>query len=94
MLCLRLGTYTVTDQHLASLSGHMGLWLSTPAAAFLHGRYIWANWDADELMAMKQKVLDDPSFLKVGITGVNSCSVQMLMAKCEEFPAPKDRSET
>lgn len=72
----------------------MGLWVSTPAAAFLHGRFIWANWDADELMAMKQKILDDPALLKIGITGVDSLSVQKLMAKCEEFPAPKDRTLT
>ena len=70
----------------------MALWVSTPVAAFLHGRFIWANWDADELVGMKQKILDTAGLLKVGVTGVNAFSVAGLMAKCTEVPAPKDRS--
>ncbi|KAF2172985.1 hypothetical protein M409DRAFT_16936 [Zasmidium cellare ATCC 36951] len=77
-----------------SLAGHMALWLSTPAAAFLHGRFVWANWDAEGLVEMKQKILDDAGFLKIGVTGVNSFSVGGLMAKCTEVPAPQDRSLT
>ncbi|KAK4506946.1 hypothetical protein PRZ48_000679 [Zasmidium cellare] len=75
-----------------SLAGHMGLWLSTPAAAFLHGRFVWANWDADGLVDMKEKILADAGLLKIGVTGVNSFSVSSLMEKCAESPAPKDRS--
>lgn len=69
-----------------SLSAHMALWLSSPAAAFLHGRFVWANWDADELVARKREILGDHGLLKVGITGVNSFSMPKLMEKCAEFP--------
>lgn len=68
-----------------SLAAHMALWLSSPAAAFLHGRFIWANWDADELVARRGEILSDHGLLKVGITGVKSFNMPKLMEKCAEF---------
>ena len=32
------------------------LWLASPEAAFLRGRFVWSNWDVDELMAMKNEI--------------------------------------
>lgn len=69
-----------------SLAAHMALWLSSPAAAFLHGRFIWANWDADELVARREEILSDHGLLKVGITGVKSFNMPKLMERCAEFP--------
>lgn len=69
-----------------SLAAHMALWLSSPAAAFLHGRFIWANWDADELVARREEILSDHGLLKVGITGVKSFNMPKLMEECAEFP--------
>ncbi|KAK4547936.1 hypothetical protein LTR36_010655 [Oleoguttula mirabilis] len=59
-----------------SLSAHMAVWVSGKEAAFLHGRFVWANWDADELLTMKERVLGDAAFLKVGVTGVGSFTTQ------------------
>ncbi|USW52959.1 Putative short-chain dehydrogenase/reductase SDR, NAD(P)-binding domain superfamily [Septoria linicola] len=67
-----------------SLSANMALWLSTAAAAFLHGRFVWANWDVDELMRRKEEIVGNHGFLKVGITGVSSFSMPKLMARCSE----------
>lgn len=69
-----------------SLAAHMALWLSSPAAAFLHGRFIWANWNADELVARSEEILSDHGLLKVGITGVKSFNMPKLMERCAEFP--------
>lgn len=69
-----------------SLAAHMALWLSSPAAAFLHGRFIWANWNADELVARREEILSDHGLLKVGVTGVKSFNMPKLMEKCAEFP--------
>lgn len=69
-----------------SLAAHMALWLSSPAAAFLHGRFIWANWNADELVARREEILSDHGLLKVGITGVKSFNMPKLMERCAEFP--------
>ena len=72
-----------------SLSAHMAVWLASQDSGFLHGRFVWANWDAEELMSMKERILADPAFLKVGIIGVGSFSIKGLMEVCSKFPAPK-----
>jgi len=74
-----------------SLSAHTAVWVGSEEAAFLHGRYLWCNWDADELVTMKQKVLDDPGFLKVGITGMDSVIMSQWMEVMARVPAPKNK---
>lgn len=48
------------------LSGAFTAWLLTPEADFLRGRYASATWDVDELVAMKQEILDK-DMLKVRV---------------------------
>ena len=49
------------------LPAHFALWLAGPESGFLHGRYLWAQWDVDELVALRERVERDPSFLKIGL---------------------------
>lgn len=49
------------------LPGRFAVWLATPEASFLHGRMVWANWDVDELLTLKDKVEKDPTFLTIGL---------------------------
>ena len=28
------------------------VWLSSPEAVFLRGKFVWANWDVEELVAI------------------------------------------
>jgi hypothetical protein len=49
------------------LSGDFAVWLASPEAVFLNGRYVWAAWDVDEMIAMKEKVASDPSFLTMSL---------------------------
>lgn len=49
------------------LPAHFALWLAGPESGFLHGRHVWANWDVDELIALKERVVEDASFLTVGL---------------------------
>lgn len=72
-----------------SLSAHTAVWLAGKDATFLHGRFVWSNWDMEELMGMKNRVESDPAFLKIGVTGVESFGVKDLMEVCARFPAPK-----
>ncbi|CAM1504624.1 Fc.00g022150.m01.CDS01 [Cosmosporella sp. VM-42] len=53
------------------LAGDFAVWLTSPDAAFLHGRFVQAAWDVDELKAGKfrERIDNDPFFLKVGILG-------------------------
>lgn len=32
------------------------VWLSLPEAQFLNGRFVWANWDVEELKAKAQEI--------------------------------------
>jgi NAD(P)-dependent dehydrogenase (short-subunit alcohol dehydrogenase family) len=41
------------------LAGHFNLWLASPRAAFLQGRYVTANWHVDELEAHKDEILSE-----------------------------------
>jgi len=54
------------------LPGHFAVWLATPSASFLHGRFVWANWDVEELLSevSMQRILNDPDFLRVGVNGL------------------------
>lgn len=49
------------------LPAHFALWLAGPESRFLHGRFVWANWDVDELIALKPKLAKDPSFFTIGL---------------------------
>ena len=49
------------------LSGDFAVWLASPEAEFLNGRYVWAAWDVDEMIAMKDKVASDPGFLTMSL---------------------------
>lgn len=49
------------------LSGDFAVWLASPEAVFLNGRYVWAAWDVDEMIAMKEKVAGDASLLTMSL---------------------------
>lgn len=48
------------------------MWAASPEATFLHGRFVWANWDVEELKngVVGKQILEDEHFLKVGIEGL------------------------
>ena len=44
------------------------VWLASPEAQFLKGKYLWANWDVDELKA-RAKEIEATSELSIGLGG-------------------------
>jgi NAD(P)-dependent dehydrogenase (short-subunit alcohol dehydrogenase family) len=46
-----------TDSLAVDLSGHFCLWLVSSEADFLRGKFVWVNWDVDELKARKEEIL-------------------------------------
>ncbi|KAJ0277438.1 hypothetical protein Brms1b_007715 [Colletotrichum noveboracense] len=54
------------------LGGHFAVWAASDEARFLHGRFVWAAWDIDELRTgdIKRNIENNPEFLKVGIVGL------------------------
>jgi NAD(P)-dependent dehydrogenase (short-subunit alcohol dehydrogenase family) len=49
------------------LPGDFSVWLASDESTFLHGRFVWAHWDVDELVALKERVEKEPSFLTIGL---------------------------
>lgn len=40
-----------------SLPAAYAVWLASPAAAWTGGRFLWAHWDVEELVQMKEEIL-------------------------------------
>ncbi|KFX97312.1 hypothetical protein V495_01882 [Pseudogymnoascus sp. VKM F-4514 (FW-929)] len=51
-----------------SLPASFSLWLASPEARFLKGKFLWANWDVDELMA-RAKEIESSTQLNIGLVG-------------------------
>ncbi|MCJ1385590.1 hypothetical protein MMC17_008713 [Xylographa soralifera] len=52
----------------AELSGWFAVWLASGQAAFLRGRFVWGNWDVEEL-AERREEIEREGLLKVGVVG-------------------------
>ncbi len=44
------------------LPAWFAVWLASPEAAFLNGKYVWSNWDVDELKAMAPEIESSDRF--------------------------------
>lgn len=57
-----------------SLPAGAAVWLASPEAVFLHGRFVWASWDVDELKqgGLRQHIDDNMVFLQMGINGLKN----------------------
>ncbi|PYH40409.1 SDR family NAD(P)-dependent oxidoreductase [Aspergillus saccharolyticus JOP 1030-1] len=42
----------------ADLPGQFYVWLASAEAAFLRGKFVWANWDAEELVQRAEEIRD------------------------------------
>lgn len=51
-----------------SLPGNFNLWLASPEAKFLKGKFLWANWDVDELMSRAEEI-GSSTQLNLGLVG-------------------------
>jgi hypothetical protein len=49
------------------------VWLASSEADFLHGRFVEALWDIDELKSgpVRERIDNDYYFLKVGVLGLH-----------------------
>ena len=52
--------------------GQFAVWAASPEADFLHGRFVWAGWDVNELKTggMRKRIDSDPFYLMVGVKGL------------------------
>lgn len=54
---------------LVALPAHFHVWLASPEAEFLKGRFVWVNWDVDELKSHANEIKES-MLLKVVLNGV------------------------
>ncbi|PTB39292.1 hypothetical protein M441DRAFT_28448 [Trichoderma asperellum CBS 433.97] len=47
------------------LMGDFAVWLAGPDSDFLNGRFLWANWDVQELITLKDKIAANPEQLRI-----------------------------
>lgn len=51
-----------------SLPADFHVWLTSPEARFLKGKFVWSNWDVDELKVMADEI-EMSTKLNVGLGG-------------------------
>jgi len=55
---------------IPALPGAFCVWLTSEEADFLKGRFVWANWDIDELKAKKSLIVER-NLLTVQLKGIH-----------------------
>ncbi|MCJ1304224.1 hypothetical protein MMC08_007036 [Hypocenomyce scalaris] len=69
----RKGGMSATDDRYqrmwddVNLPGHFAVWVASPEAEFLKGRFLWAHWDVEELKAKKQEIEGSKMMIKLGL---------------------------
>ncbi|OAA71662.1 NAD(P)-binding domain protein [Akanthomyces lecanii RCEF 1005] len=56
------GTKAVGFEDHVSLPATFSVWLASPEAHFLNRKFLWANWDVDELKARAEEIRNGPMF--------------------------------
>lgn len=53
-------------------SRQINSFLSTSQPSFLHGRFVWASWDVNELQSgeARQRIDNDVAYLRLGVHGL------------------------
>ncbi|KAF4334623.1 hypothetical protein FBEOM_11547 [Fusarium beomiforme] len=53
------------------LPGDFAVWAASEEAEFLHGRFVWAKWDVNELKTgpLRKQIESDSSLFRVGVKG-------------------------
>ncbi|KAJ3914675.1 short-chain dehydrogenase/reductase, partial [Lentinula edodes] len=83
------GVAKVVDENILKwdkmeLPADYAVWAASPEASWLHGRFLWAHWDVDELKADKDflKRLDsEKGFLRVAVQGLRELSLEAFLNK-------------
>lgn len=81
---LREGTQT-TFQYLADKTLPEGVQIDLPAwfcvwalgkeISFLHGRFVWAQWDEEVLKRIREQIKEDAKLLRVGLQGIKVVNI-------------------
>jgi len=62
-----------------ALPADFSVWAASPEAAWLHGRFVWAHWDVDELKAdpeVLRRLEKEKGYLQVGVQGLTAATME------------------
>jgi hypothetical protein len=64
--------WTWSSLGTANLPGAFAVWAASPEAKFLHGRYVYAAWDVEELAKpeIMERLEVDRNYLQVSVKGL------------------------
>ena len=51
------------------MPAHFVVWLASPEAKFLNGRFLWASMDVAELKRREAEITSNPDLLTIGLVG-------------------------
>lgn len=60
----------VSNVSTVELPAHFLVWLASEEAKFLRGKFVWANWDAQELLWRSEEI-QNSMHLQVTLNGVD-----------------------
>ncbi|KAJ3755535.1 short-chain dehydrogenase/reductase [Lentinula raphanica] len=97
------GASKVVDKGLLNwdefaLPADYAVWAASPEASWLHGRFVWAHWDVDELKADENiaKLLEqEKGFLRVAVQGLSEVNIKAMLTQSNQNeptwikPSPK-----
>lgn len=62
------GAHLIAKHDDVNLPASFYVWLASPEARFLRGKFVWSGWDVEELMAIREKI-EGTSYLSIGLQG-------------------------
>lgn len=77
LLKFRISSYLklILFSHIAELAADFVVWLNTPEASFLQNRFLYANWDVQELLLRRSEIMDE-NLLTIGVRGWDSTTME------------------
>lgn len=57
-----------TNTSPVELPGDFVVWVASPEAKFLKGKFVWCNWDVEE-MKVRAKEIESSTLLTIGLDG-------------------------
>ncbi|ESA43461.1 uncharacterized protein NCU08784 [Neurospora crassa OR74A] len=62
-----------------SLPADFAVWATTKEARFIHGRFVWANWDVEELKAKyAERFKEDAELFRFGVCGLAGSKLHVI----------------
>ncbi|KAE9394835.1 short-chain dehydrogenase/reductase [Gymnopus androsaceus JB14] len=69
-----------------ALPADFSVWAASSEAAWLHGRFVWAHWDIDELKSdpeVLKRFEEEKGYLTVGVQGLTAATIEPMFDRTD-----------